>query len=282
MIRPMLSLLCARACSDGPLGDESHRVAAASELLHNATLLHDDVADEGTCRRGVPTVAAELGNAASVLVGDFCLVKAMNTIVSLKERRDRYVNVFSKTLLDLAEGEIFQLQKAQTGDTSQEDYFRIIYCKTASLFEASCVGGALSVSAPELMEQAVRRYGERLGLAFQVRDDILDYVGSEHLGKPAGSDLKEQKITLPLLGALLKVDDGKQRMVRQMVCDIHSHPDNCERILDFVQSYDGVAFAQAKLQALVDEAVQALSDIRDSEAKRALMELARFTASRDS
>ena len=289
MMRPMLSLLVAKACG-GNGGEESQRVAAAVELLHNATLLHDDVADEGTSRRGIPTVSATLGNAASVLVGDFWLSRAVSMVLSVGERRDTYIDVFAKTLSDLAEGEILQLQKAGTGDTSQDDYMKIIYCKTASLFEAACAAGAMSAgtglpedSAASSLEPigAAKEYGTALGLAFQVRDDILDYVGSDHLGKPAGSDLREQKITLPLLGALLRVERDQERMVRQMVCDIHSHPDYCSRILEFVERYDGIAYASERLSELVEKACRALDPLPDSPAKTVLLDLARYTAARD-
>ena len=287
MMRPMLSLLMARACG-GDAGEDSRRVAAAVELLHNATLLHDDVADESMSRRGTPTVCAKLGNAASVLVGDFWLSRAVTLIVSVGRGRDEYVNVLTKTLCDLAEGEIFQLQKAGTGDTTQDDYMKIIYCKTASLFEAACVAGALSATGPASEGgfaadyiRAAKEYGSALGLAFQVRDDILDYVGSEHLGKPAGADLREQKITLPLLGALLRVDRDRERKVRQMVCGIHSHPRYCARILKLVDRYDGIAYAETRLCELVQQATDALAPLPDSPEKAVLLELARYTAARD-
>ena len=156
-MRPALSLLIARACScGGNVSEATVRYAAASELLHNATLLHDDVADDSDQRRGVPTIMSLMGPSVSVLVGDYWLVKAMELILGPSESDHRVIKIFSKTLSDLAEGEMLQLQKAQKGDTDENDYLRIIYNKTASLFEAACVSAAISVEACPEYEKAAK------------------------------------------------------------------------------------------------------------------------------
>ena len=206
MMRPSLALLCADAV--GAPNDDTIKFAAAAELLHNATLLHDDVVDCASERRGRPTVASFLNPHASVLIGDFWLVKAVNTILGASRNTDRVTRIFAATLGHLAEGELLQMEKAVKGDTTQQDYERIIYCKTASLFEASALSAAVSVGAPEHSIQAMGEFARLLGMAFQVKDDWMDYAaGEDALGKPVGIDLKEQKITQPLLCALEGADN---------------------------------------------------------------------------
>lgn len=278
-MRPMISLLMARACNGGEINGDTIKFAATTELLHNATLLHDDVVDDSGERRGGPTVNALLGGHASVLIGDFWLVKAMDTMIDGGERVSEAGRVFSKTLSDLAEGEMLQLQKASTADTSMEDYLKIIFSKTASLFKASCECAALSVGAPEDMVSAAREYGLSLGMAFQIRDDILDYSGKD-LGKPVGKDLMEQKITLPLLGAFSAVDEEKEREVRGMVRDIHRHPEYVEQINGFVASYGGVGYAMEILKEYAGKALSALDALPDSQEKEYLKLLADYSVYR--
>ena len=219
-LRPILALLTARACSaDGCASEATVRYAAAAELMHNATLLHDDVADDSDQRRGVPTIRSLMGPTVSVLLGDYWLVKAMDLILGSHEADSQVIRIFSKTLSDLAEGELLQLQKAQSGDTVEEDYLRIIYSKTASLFEASCVSAALSVGASEPAVEAMKAYAVALGLAFQGKDDILDYDGTVSVGKQLGVDILEQKMTMPLLGAVVNAGPQEDKRVRALVKD---------------------------------------------------------------
>ena len=193
-IRPGLTLLAAGAC--GGVNGDTVRFAAAAEMIHNATLLHDDVVDGATTRRGKPTVMSILSSPASVLIGDYWLVKAIRCILDADRYSERAIRLFAKTLSDLAEGEMLQLEKASSCDTTRQDYLRIVYSKTASLFEASVLAGAVSADAPEEWTAALAGYARNLGIAFQIKDDILDYAGDAALGKPVGIDLKEQKITL--------------------------------------------------------------------------------------
>lgn len=275
MLRPLISLLVAKAL--GEPNDDSLHYAAASELLHNATLMHDDVADESSERRGAPTVSAMLGPSAAVLVGDFWLAKAVETVF-VTERFSRVVKFFSDTLSDLAEGEMYQLEKASSADTTEEDYFRIIQCKTASLFVAAAVSGACSVDAPEELQEAAKAYATALGTAFQIKDDILDYAGTGELGKPVGMDLKEQKITLPLIGALSTLED--ESPVRDKILHIHEHPEYCGQLHSFVIERGGIEYAAARLQEYIDKAVDALRPVPDSPVRDALVEIARFNAFR--
>ena len=279
-LRPMLALMFARACT-GRATDAGIRYAAAAELLHNATLLHDDVADGSELRRGKPTVMSLMGPSVSVLVGDYWLVKAMELILQDSETDTTAIRIFSKTLSDLAEGEMLQLQKAQSGDTDEKDYLRIIYNKTASLFEAACVSAAISAGVSEDVVKAARDYAVALGLAFQIKDDILDYSGTESVGKPLGVDILEQKITLPLLGALNNVSGQKQAEVRGMVKDIVGSPELRDDIVSFVKENGGLEYAKARLEEYVNEAVHALDILPDSREKEYLVELARYTAIRD-
>lgn len=277
-LRPMLALMFSRACA-GKVNDAGIRYAAASELLHNATLLHDDVADGSELRRGRPTVMSLMGPSVSVLVGDYWLVKAMELILQDSDTDTVAIRIFSKTLSDLAEGEMLQLQKAQKGDTDEKDYLRIIYNKTASLFEAACVSAAISAGACDEHVKAAKDYAVALGLAFQIKDDILDYSGTESVGKPLGVDILEQKITMPLLGALASVPAEEER-IRALVKDIAGHPEYRDEIVTFVKDNGGLEYAAARLDEYVAEAVNALSVLPESFERRMLEELAHFTAKR--
>ena len=239
-LRPMLSLLAAGAC--GGIGADSIRFAAASELIHNSTLLHDDVVDGASMRRGKPTVMSILNGPASVLVGDFWLVKAIRCILDASRYSERVIRLFAKTLSDLAEGEMLQLQKASNGDTTREDYFRIIYSKTASLFEAAVLSGAVSADAPEEWTAALAGYARKLGLAFQIKDDIFDYAGGLLVGG------------LPQALA--------------------------EEVRDFVRAHDGVALAWEEMVNYIDEAVFCLEELPQTAEKSYLAKLARFVGER--
>ncbi|MCR4823862.1 MAG: polyprenyl synthetase family protein [Bacteroidales bacterium] len=276
LLRPIITLLVAKAIAV-PVQDTLH-YAAATELFHNATLMHDDVADGSSERRGRPTLAALLGPAGAVLVGDYWLARAVDLVVN-SDHRDRAIRLFSRTLTDLAEGEMLQMEKAATGDTEVEDYLRIIHCKTGSLFCAAAETAALSVDAPEVQYAAARAYADAFGKAFQIKDDILDYAGTDALGKPIGVDLREQKITLPLLGAL----EGSPRSeeIRAMVREIPSHPEYCDEIRRFVQERDGIGYAIRQLEVWVRRAEEALSAFPDSPARTYLTEVARYNLWRE-
>ena len=282
-LRPLLALLVAKACSGASvLPEDSIRVAAAAELLHNATLLHDDVADESDCRRGVPTLNSLMGPSVSVLVGDYWLVSAMNEIQAAEHFGPRLISIFSRTLTHLAEGEMLQLQKAQSGDTSEEDYLRIIFSKTASLFEAAAIAAAISVNSSADVEDAVRRYAVSLGLAFQIRDDIFDYSGNSQVGKPTGVDIQEQKITMPLIGAFRFSTAAEEAGIRRKVSEIHEHPEYAGQILDFVREKGGIGYAEKRLGDYVAAAVDAISILPETAAGEYLKEVAYYVAKRNS
>ena len=275
-LRPMLLLLVAGSL--GVINDDSLHFAAAVELLHNATLLHDDVADRSSTRRGQPTLSALIGPSSAVLVGDFWLTKAVDMVLDAK-RKDKAVPLFSRTLSDLAEGEMLQLEKANEADTTEEDYLRIIYCKTASLFRTACMSAALSVDAGPEQCEAAARYGNAMGLAFQIRDDIFDYTDGNGLGKPVGLDLMEKKITLPLIGALRNSDRAGE--LRDMVRGIDEHPEYCGQLRCFVLENGGLEYAAARLDDYIKEATAALDVFPESPGKECLASLAGYNAIRN-
>lgn len=279
-LRPMLALLTARACG-GACNEDSIRFAAAAELMHNATLLHDDVADNSIERRGAPTVMSLLGPGAAVLLGDYWLVKAVGCILEASREAERALRIFAGTLSDLAEGELLQLQKASSADTTEEDYLRIIYSKTASLFVATVLTAAISVGADPAREEAVRRYAENLGLAFQIRDDIFDYEENVHIGKPVGQDLQEQKITMPLLGAL-KAAPAEEQRIRTLVREMADHPENRQEVVDFVRTSGGMEYAWLRLDEYVKKAVAALGELPSGRDRDALEEMAHYVKERKS
>jgi len=267
----MITLLISRLA--GAVPSECTGYAAAVELLHNATLLHDDVADQSKTRRGRPTVASLIGPAGAVLVGDFWLAKCVD-LVYHPGVDNRIPALFCKTLSDLAEGEMLQMEKASSADTSEDDYYRIIYCKTASLFESAGRVGAIAAGASGERLEAAAEYSKALGMAFQIKDDILDYAGDERLGKPVGIDLSEQKITLPLLGALKEA--GREEEIRAMVRKIGSEPALVEDVKRFVLDNDGIRYAAGRLNEFVSKAVRALDAFEDCQAKDFLRQIAEY------
>lgn len=280
-LRPMLALLIARACNRGEITGDTLHFAAASELLHNATLLHDDVADDSDERRGKPTLKSVMGPSVSVLVGDFWLVKAMESILNSPSGGMNAMRLFSRTFSDLAEGEMLQLQKASSCDTDENDYLRIIFYKTASLFEVSAVSAAISVAAPEEYVAAVREYAVSLGLSFQIMDDIFDYTPGLDVGKPLGVDILEQKITMPLLGAFRNADEAQEKEIRELVKAIPEHPEGRDRIVEFVREHNGLEEARQVLEEYSAKAVRAVSILPDSREKQYLVELAAYVGARN-
>lgn len=283
MMRPMLALLVADAAGEtAPPPEDTYRYAAATELLHNATLLHDDVVDGATERRGLPTVASILGGSAAVLIGDYWLEKCLQLVLGARREADRVLRLFAQTIGHLTEGELLQMQKASTADTTQADYLRIIYGKTASLFESAAMSAAISVAASEELIRAMGDYAYLLGLAFQIKDDIFDYEEeAADIGKPVGIDLMEQKITQPLLCVLEKASSAEQQEIRSLVKNIPDHPENVDRVRAFVKENDGVALAKDVMDFYVEKAISCLESLPESKEKLYLARLARYVGQRD-
>lgn len=274
-LRPTLALLTAKALR-GFCNDNVICCAAASEMLHTATLLHDDVADDSPLRRGAPTVMALFSPTASVLVGDFWLSRAVDIIVDHPDKR--VIKIFSKCLQDLAEGEMLQIEKSHSLDMTEEDYFRIIYSKTASLFEAAVISAAYSVEASDEELAAVGGFACHLGHAFQIMDDIFDYSPQMGTGKPAGLDILEKKITLPLLGAFASAEPSA---VESLKAGIHSIGIDREADMETVReasrmvaSLGGIDFARGRLKRECGLAASSLDALPPSEAKDFLVSLA--------
>ena len=286
-MRPVLCLLSAQAC--GKVSPMSYECAAVCEIIHTATLLHDDVADNGEVRRGVATVKAAFSPAASVLTGDYWLAKGMYLLIN-KCNTD-ILGHFTKAIHDLSVGEIIQMEKAEQLDTTKEDYYKIIECKTASLFVAAAKSGAISAGAPDEYVEAIAKYAYHLGLAFQMRDDIFDYSPKMDTGKLAGADIKERKITLPLLSAMESApEEGEQ--IRTLIGSIENSiiKDECITEQDkqtictvngFVYKYNGIEKAQEVLEHHVEIAIEALSVLPQSNAKERLAQLVKYVGSRN-
>lgn len=282
-LRPLISLLAARACSGGRATEDSFRYAAGTELLHNATLLHDDVADESDQRRGMPTVMSLLGPSVSVLIGDYWLVKAVDLILEGDSAGNTVIRLFSKTLSDLAEGELLQLQKARSGDTDENDYIRIIFNKTASLFVAAAASAAVSVNASDRDREKVTEYAKALGLAFQIKDDIFDYSPEVDTGKPAGVDILEQKITMPLLGAFSNAGREKEMEIRDKISRIAEDPEAIrDEILAFARENGGIEYAVRTLDSYIRKAEDSLDGLPESAEKGHLLRIAEFVGKRNS
>lgn len=285
-LRPVLCLLAAQAC--GAVSNLSYECAAVCEIIHTATLLHDDVADNGDLRRGVPTVKAVFSPAASVLTGDYWLAKGLYVLID-KCGTD-ILGLFTKALHDLSVGEIIQMEKAEDLNTTMKDYYRIIECKTASLFIAATRSGAISAGAPKKLVEDIGTYAFHLGLAFQMRDDIFDYSPKMDTGKLAGADLKERKITLPLLCAFESAPEQEKQM-RRLISGIENTVTKGEAITDsdreiieqvtaFINSQKGIEKAQAVLEEHISKAVDAIAELPQSTAKERLMQLAGYVGSR--
>lgn len=259
-LRPLLALAAASAA--GRCTEAAVTCAAVSELMHTATLLHDDVVDESDLRRGAPTVRSLFSTGTSVLMGDYWLSKAVNLLVGLGNLR--IMRLFSVTIEDLASGELLQMEKASSLDTSEQDYMEIIRCKTASLFVSSVESAAIASGASEESVSALGRYALKLGLLFQIRDDILDYDSSVKTGKDADCDISERKITLPLLCAFEAVAGSRERITARMseidVSDPSSEANRriVREVKDFVMNNGGIEAARKKMRLLADEAAAAL------------------------
>lgn len=274
-LRPLFTLLIAKALR-GDCNERVVRCAAASELLHTATLMHDDVADNAPTRRGVPTMMTVYSPTTAVLLGDYWLSKAMDLIIDHPDKR--VLHVFSKCLADLASGEMLQLEKAEKADTTEGDYRRIIYCKTTSLFEACMVSAACSVEASEEEIERCRIYAWHIGQAFQMRDDMLDYSPELSIGKPTGQDILEKKITLPLFGLFEKAPRSVVREVRRRM----KNPD-AELVSDvfaWVRQYDAMSYAREKLDAEIRQAVEVLAAFPASPSRDYLEKMAGMIAIR--
>lgn len=277
-LRPLLALVTANACS-GFINEKAVVCAAVSELIHTATLLHDDVVDDSDLRRGKETVRKMFSSGASVLIGDFWLTRAINLLMEY-DCPYSVLAIYSKALSELAEGEMLQMDFADNLLTSEQDYVNIIKRKTASLFIASVVGAAIVSGASDSMVEGLEQFASHLGCCFQIRDDIIDYYPSSVTGKDCNSDILERKITMPLLCAMqaapLKSVEIRNLMRNISLCPCDKEADNAvaERVRDFVLENNGLELAKLRLSEYIIEAKKHLCVLDDSESKSRLMAIA--------
>ncbi|MBK8981265.1 MAG: polyprenyl synthetase family protein [Ignavibacteria bacterium] len=274
-IRPVLVLLSAKLC--GEINDRSYIAANLVELLHTATLIHDDVVDDAKMRRGIASINAKWKNKISVLIGDYLLSKGLLTAIDNNEFE--FLKLTSEAVKSMSEGELLQIQKARNFDATEETYFRIISDKTASLMKTCCKLGALSTTDNKVDIKKLGTYGENIGIAFQLTDDILDYTGRKKLlGKSTGNDLKEKKFTLPLIISLKNAPSGRSNEIMKL---IKSESENkFDRVYEFVLEYGGIDHTIEKAKEYSQKAVDSLNSFRESEARNSLIEFAGIISGR--
>ncbi|MCH7639653.1 MAG: polyprenyl synthetase family protein [Bacteroidetes bacterium] len=274
-IRPILVLLSAKLC--GGITESSYRAAALVELLHTATLVHDDVVDDAERRRGVFSINALWKNKIAVLLGDFLLSRGL--LLALDHAEYDLLHTVSDAVRRMSEGELLQIEKARKMDIDEEIYFRIISDKTASLIAACMVAGAVSADADADTQAKVRTIGEQLGLAFQIRDDLFDY-GTVDVGKPLGLDLQEKKMTLPLIASLQRAEPSERKRILKIVRKKKKRSGDITAVGEFVQKHGGLVYARSKMESLAADAAESLSTFPPSHARDALIGLAAFIVAR--
>ncbi len=274
-VRPMFVFLSARMC--GEVNDTSYIAASLVELLHTATLVHDDVVDDADKRRGFFSINALWKNKIAVLVGDYLLSKGL--LIALNNNKFHLLKILSTAVEAMSEGELLQIEKARRLDIKEEVYFQIIKQKTASLIAAACQSGAASVTDDKDVEERLRLFGETIGIAFQIKDDLFDY-GTDDVGKPLGIDIKEQKMTLPLIHALSNATSSEKRMVINYIKKDSKNERKIKEIVDFVKAKGGLKYASEKMHEYRKRALEILSDFPESDGKTSMMQLVDYVIDR--
>lgn len=275
-VRPLLVLLSAKIT--GGISERSYRGAVLVELLHTATLVHDDVVDNANKRRNVWSINALFKNKVAVLMGDYLLSRGLMIAVDGKDYD--FLGIITNTVKRMSEGELLQIQKTRKLDIDEETYFKVISEKTASLLETCCEIGAMSATENKEYHEAMRKFGQSIGMAFQIRDDILDYEGSSKMiGKPVGGDIKEKKITLPLIHSLENVSKKEATHIKKIIKN-GSNKDKIKEITEFVRNNGGINYALESAKQYSDKAKEALKVLPDSQSKIALKALVNFVIDR--
>lgn len=274
-LRPMFVLLSARLC--GPVNESTYRAASLVELLHTATLVHDDVVDESLERRGFFSTYALWKTKISVLVGDYLLAKGL--LLSLDHNDFRILQLLSQAVRLMSEGELLQIEKSRSLNLDETVYFEIIRNKTASLLASACSAGAFSTSHDEAIAEKMRVFGEKTGMAFQIKDDLFDY-GDDNVGKPTGNDIKEKKLTLPLIYTLNNANRNTKRELIYIIKNKNKDAEKVKHVIDEVKAAGGIEYANEKMIRYRDEALSMLDSFNNNEIKQALEELVRFTTDR--
>lgn len=275
-MRPLLVFLTARL--NGEIVESTYIAATCIELLHTASLVHDDVVDDASERRGSLSINALWNSKIAVLLGDYLLSTGMH--ICVENSRYDMLEIISEAVKSMSEGELLQLQKARKLNIKEEDYFKIIISKTAALLAACTACGARSVSEDAETIQLMKELGENVGIAFQIRDDILDYEGTGITGKIAGNDIKEKKITLPLIHALENSANSKKRHILNIVKSRKKTKSEIAEVISFVIEYGGLDYAELKMNQYRDKALAILDSYPDSQVKESLREFVRYATSR--
>jgi octaprenyl-diphosphate synthase len=275
-MRPMFIFLSAKML--GEMNDRAYDAASLVELLHTATLVHDDVVDDANERRGFFSVNALWKNKIAVLVGDYMLSKVL--LLSIEKNNVRLLEIVARAVREMSEGELLQIEKARKLDITEDIYFEVIRQKTASLIATCCEAGAISVDRED-MAPTMQKFGELVGLAFQIKDDIFDYGSPGNIGKPTGLDIRERKMTLPLIYTLNTASKEVRRELINIVKNHNEEPRYVNRAIQLVTESGGIEYAHKKMMELKDEALALIADVPDSDAKRSIVALVEYTTQRE-
>lgn len=274
-MRPMFVMLSAKMC--GEFNESTYTAATLIELLHTATLVHDDVVDDAYERRGFFSINALWKNKIAVLIGDYLLAKGL--LVSLDNNEFRMLKITSDAVREMSEGELLQIEKARRLDIQEDIYFEIIRKKTATLIASACSAGAASVTQREQDITTMRSFGEKIGIAFQIKDDLLDY-GSDDIGKPTGIDIQERKLTLPIIYTLNNAPRADKRRLIDVIKNHNTDKSRVDRVIHYVRQSGGIPYAEEKMRQYQQEAFALLEQFPDSPSKESLKDLVRFTTER--
>jgi octaprenyl-diphosphate synthase len=275
-MRPMFVFLSAKLF--GKFEENTYRAASMIELLHTATLVHDDVIDEANFRRGVFSINALWKNKIAVLVGDFLLSRGL--LVAVKNKEYDLLEIMSTAVQDMSEGELLQIEKARGLDITEEVYFDIIRQKTATLIAACCASGANSVGQGKDVVEQMRLFGEKAGIAFQIKDDLFDYTQNPIIGKPTGIDIREQKITLPLIFTLNMVEKNLKKHIINIVKNHNKNDAKVEEIISLVKQNGGLEYAEKIMRNYHNDALEILENFKDNDAKKSLQLLLNYVVNR--
>lgn len=275
-MRPMFVFLSAKVC--GGVTDASYTAASLIELLHTATLVHDDVVDDAHLRRGFFSVNALWKNKIAVLVGDFLLSRGL--LMSVEHKQFRLLQLVSEAVQEMSEGELLQMEKARKLNITEDVYFEIIRRKTASLIAACCASGAASAGVEESVIQKMKVFGTYVGIAFQIKDDLFDYGSGENIGKPTGIDIKERKMTLPLIHALNEAPTSTRAKMLRLVRKHNDNPKKVQQVIDFVLSGNGIEYARSRMLEYQQKAMDILKTFEENDARASLEGLVEYTINR--
>lgn len=274
-LRPLFVLLSAKLC--GTVNDSAYRAASLVEILHTATLVHDDVVDDSSERRGFFSTYALWKTKASVLIGDYLLAKGL--LLTLEHQDYKLLHILSEAVKKISEGELLQLEKARNLNLQEEVYYDIIRSKTASLLASACAAGAWATSQNEVSSNRLKKFGELTGMAFQIKDDLFDYT-SEDIGKPTGNDIKERKLTLPLIYTLNKVNRSIRRKIIYIVKNQKEDKEQLNWLIGEVIKAGGIEYSIQKMNTFKEEAIKELHHFPDNPIRKGLEDMVRFVTDR--